>query len=448
VQQRQQRQFLLTEADGDAEAVTSRRLALLRNEPLTRPHADGALVMDETGDRKDGTPTAHVGYPYWGALGTRGNGSVAVTSVGGPMSGCPPRCTDGPTRRRHAAWAASSTRQCAPSRSWRAHWCTPRAPPASRAAPWSPTAGTGSIPSAPARCGRRTSPVCWRSSPPRSSGRPRRSPRRRGRRPTAGAGAPATTRGLQAPGRRWGAASISLTGMRRGDVVGGRAAARRGGTYGPDPDRAHRRVVATSAPRPLPQARTGYLLTNLPLPGTTRTRARDHPTVPAADLAEVGRLYGVRQGVEHGDQPVKQELGWADFQVRADRAIRRHWALVCGACALCWWAQSPHTAGSAPPPAPSPPRPQPASRAPQRREREKTQVLSPPGTSPAAPTGSARPRPPSWPRALRQGPGGLAPWRVVQRCWQAWSHAPPPPALQALLDTGTSGQPLYLYLRL
>jgi len=22
-----------------------------------------------------------------------------------------------------------------------------------------------------------------------------------------------------------------------------------------------------------------------------------------------------------------------------------------------------------------------------------------------------------------------APWRVVQRCWQAWSHAPPPPAL-------------------
>jgi len=44
--------------------------------------------------------------------------------------------------------------------------------------------------------------------------------------------------------------------------------------------------------------------------------------------------------------------------------------------------------------------------------------------------------------------GWLDPWRVVQRCWQAWSHAPPPPALQALLDTVTSGQPLYLYLRL
>jgi hypothetical protein len=37
---------------------------------------------------------------------------------------------------------------------------------------------------------------------------------------------------------------------------------------------------------------------------------------------------------------------------------------------------------------------------------------------------------------------------VVRRCWQAWSHAPPPPALQMMLDTLASGQPLYLYLRL
>jgi hypothetical protein len=56
--------------------------------------------------------------------------------------------------------------------------------------------------------------------------------------------------------------------------------------------------------------------------------------------------------------------------------------------------------------------------------------------------------PPSWPRALRQVQGWLDPWRVVRRCWQAWSHAPPPPALQMMLDTLASGQPLYLYLRL
>src|SRR5260370_9439917 len=112
----------------------------------------------------------------------------------------------------------------------------------------------------------------------------------------------------------------------RGEVGGGRAAGGLGGTSGPDPDRAHRGVVATSAPRPLPQARTGYLLTNLPLPGTTRTRARDHPTMPPADLAEEGRLYAVRPRGEHGGQPVKQELGSPDFQVPADRAIPRHWA--------------------------------------------------------------------------------------------------------------------------
>jgi hypothetical protein len=35
---------------------------------------------------------------------------------------------------------------------------------------------------------------------------------------------------------------------------------------------------------------------------------------------------------------MQQELGWADWQVRTDRAIRRHWALVCAACSCCWWA--------------------------------------------------------------------------------------------------------------
>ena len=57
----QQLQFFVSEADWDAEAVTARRIELLRADPLTTPHADGALVIDETGDRKDGTHTAHVG---------------------------------------------------------------------------------------------------------------------------------------------------------------------------------------------------------------------------------------------------------------------------------------------------------------------------------------------------------------------------------------------------
>jgi hypothetical protein len=50
------------------------------------------------------------------------------------------------------------------------------------------------------------------------------------------------------------------------------------------------------------------------------------------------RLYGLRNWVEQGYKQVKGELGWADFQVRSDRAIRRHWTLVCCAFSFCWQA--------------------------------------------------------------------------------------------------------------
>jgi hypothetical protein len=68
---------------------------------------------------------------------------------------------------------------------------------------------------------------------------------------------------------------------------------------------------------------------------------------------------GSSQG-DKGYKQVKQELGWADFQVRADRAIRRHWALVC--CAYCcyWWAErqrTDRTARTVPPPTRSLPLP-------------------------------------------------------------------------------------------
>jgi DDE superfamily endonuclease len=120
-----------------------------------------------------------------------------------------------------------------------------------------------------------------------------------------------------------------------------------GRSYGPD--RSYRLVVATSDPRTLPKASTWYLITNLPLPGTSRAAA--HPNLPAAELTEVVRLYGLRQWVEQGYKQVKQGLGWADFQVRSDRAIRRHWALVCCAFSICWWAEGrprQRSPGSAP----------------------------------------------------------------------------------------------------
>jgi SRSO17 transposase len=118
------------------------------------------------------------------------------------------------------------------------------------------------------------------------------------------------------------------------------------------PDRRLRLVVATTDPATLPKLTTWYLITNLPRPA-----GRRHPAAFApADLAEVVRLYSLRNWVEQGYKQVKHELGWADFQVRGDRAIRRHWTLVCLAFSFCWRAWF-----AQPPPAPSPPDAQPAS---------------------------------------------------------------------------------------
>src|SRR5262249_49918828 len=75
----QQLQFFLSEAAWDAEALTARRIALLRGGALTAPHAGGALVIEETGDRKDGAHTAHVGYQYLGSIGKIANDIVTAS---------------------------------------------------------------------------------------------------------------------------------------------------------------------------------------------------------------------------------------------------------------------------------------------------------------------------------------------------------------------------------
>jgi hypothetical protein len=95
-------------------------------------------------------------------------------------------------------------------------------------------------------------------------------------------------------------------------------------------DRRLRLVVATTDPARLPVHSSWYLLTNLGRPASRRAQQ--------ADLAQVVRLYGLRNWVEQGYKQVKSELGWADFQVRSDRAIRRHWTLVACAFSFCWQA--------------------------------------------------------------------------------------------------------------
>ena len=74
-------QWFLTESSWDHERVNQRRLQLLLGDPATAPHDQGALVLDDTGDRKAGTKTAHVARQYLGSVGKTDNGIVAVTSL-------------------------------------------------------------------------------------------------------------------------------------------------------------------------------------------------------------------------------------------------------------------------------------------------------------------------------------------------------------------------------
>ena len=135
------------------------------------------------------------------------------------------------------------------------------------------------------------------------------------------------------------------------------------------------------------------------------------------------RIYGIRHWIEQSYKQVKDELGWADFQVRSDAAIRRHQALVNCAFSFCWAAWSadhPPQHDTAPPPGPG--------------DGER-------GAAPAGP-----PPAPSWPRALRAVRAWLSPWTALQRWWAAWSTAPPPPQLQALINSVAAGCGLHLYI--
>jgi hypothetical protein len=325
----QQVQYFLSESEWDAEAVTARRLEELRADPLTTPHADGALVIDETGDRKDGTHTAHVGYQYLGSIGKLGNGIVAVTSLWAdqrlyyPLHVRPytpaARLAGG---KQHPAFRTKPQLALELVAAARAAGIPFRAVVADSLYGEHPeftsTLWQAEIPLVLAI---KPSQIVWTpppepESPWEAADRLRWGPTNDAQHP--GAWTPVVRRFHDGHEETWWAVDLEL-----------------GGSYGPE--RSYRLVVATNDPRTLPKASTWYLITTLPLPGTRR--ATQHPALPAADLAEVVRLYGLRQWVEQGYKQVKQELGWADFQVRSDRAIRRHWALVCCAFCFCWWAE-------------------------------------------------------------------------------------------------------------
>jgi DDE superfamily endonuclease len=85
-----------------------------------------------------------------------------------------------------------------------------------------------------------------------------------------------------------------------------------GPSYGPT--RSVRLVAATLDPVQLTPESTWYLAPSLPL--------------AQVSAPQVYERYRLRDGIEPCDKPVKHELGWADYQVRPERAMVRHWQLV------------------------------------------------------------------------------------------------------------------------
>jgi hypothetical protein len=328
----QRLQFFLSESVWDPEAVNGRRLELLLASPVTAPHGGGVLVIDDSGDRKDGTKTAHVGRQWLGRYGKTGNGVVTVTTVWADE------------RVYYPVHAVPYT----PA----AHFAKGKNDPGFRTrlqigADLAVRAGAAGFAfravAADSACGDQDgfrAGLAGAGLPFVMALRPRRGTW--AREPDAHTPVEAARRlAWGGPGDPGDWQPVTRT-FRDGHTETWWAADAALGWWGPDGVR--RLAVATTDPGTLPDKASWYLVTNLPRPGSPRERESPWP---AASLAEIVRIYGLRHWVEQSYKQVKDELGWADFQVRSDIAIRRHQALVNCAFSFCW-------AAGPPPPGPAP----------------------------------------------------------------------------------------------
>jgi len=320
----QRLQFFLSESAWEAETVNARRLQMIHKDPQTAPHEQGVLVIDETGDRKDGTQTDHVAHQYLGSVGRIANGIVSVSSVWAGEKVYHPLHVEPYTPAKRLAKGRSD--------------------PAFRTKPQIAAelverAREADIPfrAVVADCLYGENPdfqsALWRTRVPYVlSLRPHK-----GRwAEEEGAHTPeeaAGRMGWNSPEDSGGWKRIVRT-FKDGHTEEWWAVEVTT-LIGHGPEKPLRLVAVTTDPQTLPTNSTWYLMTNLPAPGSRR--AQESP-FEAANLSEVVRLYGLRQWVEQSYRQIKGELGFADFQVRSDQAIRRHWELVFCAFSFCWWA--------------------------------------------------------------------------------------------------------------
>lgn len=329
----QKLQWFLSESDWDERKVQAERLALLREDAITAPNARGVLVIDETGDRKDGHKTAHIGRQYLGNLGKIDHGVVSVTSLWADAQVYYPLEVEPYTPESHFEKGRNDPAfrtklkialqlvQRAVEQGWPL-----RAVVADNF--------YGEDRGLKSELRRLSVPYVMALKPSHAWYHPE--------------GVAGT---LQDVAREAGWQSTEQPGKwvrvvrtwRSGSTQDWWALEIVAGPYGPE--KKERAIVASTDPKTLPDLSTWYLVTNLPMPSP---QAGNESPFPPANLAEVIRLYGLRMWVEQSYKHVKHALGWSQYQVRSDQAMRRHWQLVCCAFSFCWYHHSHPGACTAP----------------------------------------------------------------------------------------------------
>jgi DDE superfamily endonuclease len=320
----QRLQFFLSESAWEAEDVNARRLRMMRDDPKRAPHDRGVLVIDETGDRKDGTHTDHVGYQYLGSIGRIANGLVSVSSV----------WADGKIYHPLDVEPYTPAKRLEKGRSDPAFRTKPQIAVElvkhARAASipfravvadclYGENAGfEGAMWKAKVPCVLSLRPHKGRWAEEEAAHTPEEATESMGwnSKEDPGAWKPIVRTFKDGHTEEWWAVEVTT-------LV----------NYGPE--ETVRLVAISTDPETLPANSTWYLVSNLPAP--RYGRAKESP-FEEADLTEVVRLYGLRQWVEQSYRQIKGELGFSDFQVRSDNAIRRHWEMVLCAFSFCWWA--------------------------------------------------------------------------------------------------------------
>ncbi len=325
----QKLQWFLSESTWDERQVQAKRLKLLLDDPSTAPNGHGVLVIDETGDRKAGHKTAHVSRQYLANLGKIDNGVVSVSSLWAdervyyPVDFEPytpavyfAKGKNDPQFRTKLKIALQLVERAlqegipfravvadsfyGEDRGFRSGLRDLKKPYVLALKPshawWHPEEVAGTLQDVAQEAG-------WVSA--------------------------------EHPGK-W--VRITRT-FRDGSTQDWWAVEIVAGPYGPD--KTERAIVVTTDPQTLPDLSTWYLVTNLPAP---THQLGTEPLFPPASLEEVIRLYGLRMWVEQSYKHVKHALGWSQYQVRSDKAIRRHWQLVWCAFSFCWYHASHPTA--------------------------------------------------------------------------------------------------------